>query len=206
MTEPIQPTKRAQPIQRRKCTARSSKTGLPCGNWPIPGSTVCRYHGGSAPRVKAAAARNTADQDTRHILGRLQHAPVTNPLEALSELAGEVLAWKNLLADRVADLTSTGYAGKVAEQVRADVVLFTAALDQARKILVDMSRLGIEERLIRITEEQSHLIVSVIDGALDAGDLTPIQRNAIRRELARRLRAVDAAQRVTTPAIEGSTV
>lgn len=44
----------------RKCRAHTS--GLhgmkrPCRNWAIKGGTVCPYHGGKAPQVKAAAQR-----------------------------------------------------------------------------------------------------------------------------------------------------
>ena len=41
----------------RKCTAKSSRTGLPCQKSPIKGGTVCRTHGGSAPQVKQAAEK-----------------------------------------------------------------------------------------------------------------------------------------------------
>jgi hypothetical protein len=42
---------------RTRCGATNKQTGEPCGNWAIKGGTVCRYHGGAAPQVKAAAAR-----------------------------------------------------------------------------------------------------------------------------------------------------
>ena len=38
-----------------KCAAHSSRTGQACQKWPIAGATVCRTHGGSAPRVKRKA-------------------------------------------------------------------------------------------------------------------------------------------------------
>jgi hypothetical protein len=36
---------------REFCTARSKRTGTPCKNAPLEGSTVCRLHGGLAPQV-----------------------------------------------------------------------------------------------------------------------------------------------------------
>lgn len=39
----------------RQCTATRKTTGARCGNSPILGGTVCRYHGGGAPQVKARA-------------------------------------------------------------------------------------------------------------------------------------------------------
>lgn len=35
----------------RRCTAHSSRTGLPCRKYPIAGATVCRAHGAGAPQV-----------------------------------------------------------------------------------------------------------------------------------------------------------
>lgn len=45
---------------RRRCTARARSTGERCGNRPIPGGTVCRFHGGGAPSVKRKAALRLA--------------------------------------------------------------------------------------------------------------------------------------------------
>jgi len=42
------------PISQR-CHARSKGTGRQCGRSAILGGTVCRYHGGAAPQVIAAA-------------------------------------------------------------------------------------------------------------------------------------------------------
>jgi len=39
------------------CTAKAKSTGKRCRNPTVPGATVCRIHGGSAPQVRAAAAR-----------------------------------------------------------------------------------------------------------------------------------------------------
>jgi hypothetical protein len=39
---------------RPRCTA-TARSGDRCGRAPIPGGTVCHYHGGAAPQTKAAA-------------------------------------------------------------------------------------------------------------------------------------------------------
>lgn len=46
---------------RRRCTAKSARTGQPCKKYAILGGTVCDTHGGSAPQVKRAAAERLAD-------------------------------------------------------------------------------------------------------------------------------------------------
>jgi hypothetical protein len=54
-TEPDQPRRRrAKRPPAVLCTAKK-RNGEPCGNPPIPGGTVCRYHGGAAKHVRAAA-------------------------------------------------------------------------------------------------------------------------------------------------------
>lgn len=40
----------------QQCKAQSKSMGRQCGNPAIPGSTVCRVHGGSAPQVRRKAA------------------------------------------------------------------------------------------------------------------------------------------------------
>ena len=46
---------------RRQCTARARSTGERCGNRPIPGGTVCRFHGGGAPAVRRRARLRLAE-------------------------------------------------------------------------------------------------------------------------------------------------
>jgi hypothetical protein len=43
-----------------QCVARSKSSGSRCSKTAIPGGTVCRYHGGAAPQVRAAAANRLA--------------------------------------------------------------------------------------------------------------------------------------------------
>jgi hypothetical protein len=38
-----------------RCTAKSKASGQRCKRAAIPGGTVCRFHGGAAPQVVAAA-------------------------------------------------------------------------------------------------------------------------------------------------------
>ena len=42
------------PGEPMRCKAHNRK-GMQCRRTPIPGGVVCRYHGGAAPQVKAAA-------------------------------------------------------------------------------------------------------------------------------------------------------
>jgi hypothetical protein len=51
----MNPTQSQDLTHSRKCTATNKKTGRQCGQWAIPGGTVCRYHGGNAPQVRRKA-------------------------------------------------------------------------------------------------------------------------------------------------------
>ena len=46
---------------RPQCTATSRTTGNRCGQRPIPGGFVCRYHGGKAPQVQRSARGRLAE-------------------------------------------------------------------------------------------------------------------------------------------------
>jgi hypothetical protein len=43
------------PPDKPRCTATSKQTGQRCAQRPIPGGTVCRFHGGAAPQVQRTA-------------------------------------------------------------------------------------------------------------------------------------------------------
>ncbi len=43
------------------CSAKAKSTKKRCRNPVVPGATVCRIHGGSAPQVRAAGARRILD-------------------------------------------------------------------------------------------------------------------------------------------------
>jgi hypothetical protein len=47
-------------VEKRRCTARSKTTGGQCRQSPIPGGTVCHYHGGGAPQVLRKAQERLA--------------------------------------------------------------------------------------------------------------------------------------------------
>lgn len=56
----------ADPMSGR-CTATSKAKGQRCGRSAIPGGTVCRYHGGAAPQVKAKALERLQAYQNRAI-------------------------------------------------------------------------------------------------------------------------------------------
>lgn len=134
------------------------------------GYGTCRLHGGNTRGSRTHALKQQASDELAK-LARLDVAPIDNPLTALSELAGQVVAWKNALADRVNQLTSIRYEGTGAgEQLRAEVALFERALDRCNTVLAGIARLNIDERLVAIRQQQADMISRAVVAALsDAG-------------------------------------
>ena len=53
-TDPLAPTPARD---RRKCSARSKRSGKPCERWSMVGQTVCAMHGGRSKQAMAKAAQ-----------------------------------------------------------------------------------------------------------------------------------------------------
>lgn len=75
---------------KRYCSARSSRTGKPCRMYPVPGTNVCKMHGGSAPQVKAKAKQRieyAADRMAKELLKMASddHMPAAVKLNAIRD-------------------------------------------------------------------------------------------------------------------------
>lgn len=177
-----------------QCTATSKRSGGRCKKPAMRGGTVCLAHGGGAGQVRHAAAVRVAETETLAALASMKIVPVDDPLTELAKLAGEVLAWRDLLRARVARLAAPGYTGAIGEQIRADVALYVAALERTEHVLVAIARCRIDERLARISERQADIVLTALDAGLQAADLDHRTRHVVRTTTARHLSLVkDAA-------------
>lgn len=59
---------------RVTCTARAKSTGERCGRAPIPGGTVCKFHGGGTAAARAAGRRRLEESFTRRQLAAWEAA------------------------------------------------------------------------------------------------------------------------------------
>lgn len=182
-----------------RCAARSSSTNAPCGNRPARGAKVCWKHGANAPQVKAKAAERVAqqefDDEMNRTLARLNVTPVDNPLTVLAELAGQAVAFKDALAERVNRLNDNiRYTdARGSEQLRSEIALWERALDRCERFCTSMARLRIDDRLAKVEEAQVELLLAALDAGLVAVDVEPGRRAEAKAAAARHLRSAEKA-------------
>lgn len=153
------------------------------------GEGPCRLHGGSTRTVSRGARDRLVEREAAATLARLDVAPVADPLTELAKLAGQVIAWRDVLAEQVNQLTSIRYeAAAGGEQLRSEVALFERAMDRCIMVLGTIGRLKIDERLIRIEQQRVDLVADALHGTLQDIGLDPDMRAQAVTGLVRRLR------------------
>lgn len=158
-----------RPLEPRSqtCTAHT-RGGDECRNFAIRGSNVCRMHGGSIGVVKRKAAgrveKAVADAKLARFLTENGYEPVDNPLEALRDLAGEIVAVKDWLRGQVTHLDHT--SNVQGEQISALMQLYSMFLDKAERSLTSIAKLNIDERLAMISQHQAQVMAQVMAEAI----------------------------------------
>jgi hypothetical protein len=151
-------------------------------------------HGGAAPQVRAAATRRTIEATARNLLDDHDTGPVTDPIEALACLVGEVLAWRDLLRDRVAELQTLASADLAGgKRTRATVELYERALDRAGRLLVAIGPLDLDARMVRVAEAQVELLFTALSRAMATAGVVGEPEARLRAALAAELRALSPA-------------
>jgi hypothetical protein len=90
---------------KAKCTAKSKQTGKRCGQYPVPGCKVCRFHGGKAPQVEKAAEVRAAKMQAHAAAERMVARagvdidPIEHLLESLHRAAALVEVWGSMVAE-----------------------------------------------------------------------------------------------------------
>lgn len=165
----------------RRCTAKSKRSGERCKRAAIVGGTVCNIHGGKAKQVKQKAEhRADVERATKAVVvyGLPREVdPHTALLEELHRTAGHV-AWLEEIVGAGKMTKSQSPTGKE-RAVRLDQRVFGGGdqpsvwvelLQRERKHLLDVAKtcisVGIEERRVRLAEQQGALLAQAIKGIL----------------------------------------
>lgn len=181
----------------------TNRQGGPCKNaagykTDHPGAGNCTFHGGSTRTGRISALNEQAER----LLHRMDAPPCSDPLEALQRLAGRALALEEVIGKLVNDLTEIRYEsggdsefgkGGGGEQLRAEVGVLERAMDRCGRLLVDIARLNIDERLARVTERQAEMMQAALTATLGEMGFEPAQQADARKRIARHLRSVPAA-------------
>lgn len=181
----------------RKCRGHSKRDGKHCGDWAADGAEVCRRHGAAAPQVKAAAARRQGQAKAAKALATYGLPVEVDPLDALlGELhrtAGHV-AWLGAL---IAELQHEhdNLRGSDLKQYSVEtgttrpsvwVELYQHERAHLAKVAKDCLAANIDERRVKLAEDQGRLVADVIRRIVTALGLDPTSepvREIVRREL-----------------------
>lgn len=178
MTTTLNPVEHSTALEPRELPRCGAKlvSGKPCRKYPVKGTNRCERHGGGAPQVRAKAREILLRARVNRELVNLGSDAVVDPLARYAELAGEIVAFKDLARRRVNELHSWEHEGAFDSlDVHAAVVVYERALDRAERILGRMSSLGLTADLLREalhleserpTREQVEVLANVLNRVL----------------------------------------
>lgn len=204
----MRPDAERHPIVRRKpddpgyrsCGAKKrngERCTRPCG-WGTdhPGFGQCKFHGGANVVGDRIAAREELERvnTVLRLSGLKRMAPADALMEELSRAAGAVAYFDAEVAKirLVDEIVEDGE-----ERLLSPVALGLIDLwNEQRRMFVQTAalaaRAGIEERAIRLQEEQAQAVVAALMAVLNTLDLTPDQISRAKVEMAAQLRALPA--------------
>lgn len=196
-----------------RCSANRKGDGQRCGQWAVPGGNVCRYHGGNARQVKAAGKRRREQEEARQVAALFGVPRDVEPGQALLDLvhwtAGEVEFWRGKVRDQASrDEASLTY-GVTKEEIGTDkgqphdvetreakphiyYVMLYSSQDRLTQYATAALRAGVEERRVRLAEQQGDLVALAIRRILGALGLTPEQEALVTVVVPRELRAISS--------------
>ncbi len=173
-----------------KCGAKK-RNGDPCGRprgWgtPHPGYGNCKNHGGCTPNGIKSAEKEAAGEAVA-IYGLPREVdPHSALIEELHRTAGHVAYLAQLIQDLDGDhglkQFQTGENGTI-ERASVWVDLYHEERKHFTNVAKTCIAVGIEERRVRVAEEQGQLMAQVVRGILAdlKVDLTPEVQTIVRR-------------------------
>lgn len=194
----------APPPDEKRCTGTNKESGERCRNGHGPGGKVCGMHGGNAKQNRVAASQRVAEQKVRALVATyglpLEITPERAILEEVHRTAGAV-AW---LEQKIRELDANQLIWGVTKEKdggddrgttfeavpHAFLKLYQAERAHLAKVCADAIRVGIEERQVKIAEQQGSMVAQAIKGILGDLHLTAEQRALVSTIVPQHLRAL----------------
>jgi hypothetical protein len=192
-------------------------TGLRRCRHGFPGDDSCRqyaYEGSEPPSCTAhgsypgsmsralATRRGYENRLAKHLTELLAEGgekllapdPIGDPLSELLDLAAELGAAKEMLRGAAAKLYADDKIryihSKAGEQLRMEITLYERALERFAKILIDISKLKIEDRLAGVREATAAMLERALDAALEDSGIGLEGKDKARESFRKHLKVV----------------
>ena len=190
-----------------KCHATGKKTGKPCNQWALPWQDVCRYHGGNTPQALAAADKRRRLYEATQAAEKLGTPIDTTPeqaiLDEISRAAGMV-AYYQAQVETIAETDTTrlvygvtkssdGPLGTTTTKEASTniwIQLWNQERDRLARVSLEAVKVGIEQRRVKLAEDQGALVAAVVRRVLDRLNLTAEQAALIPTIVPEELRAL----------------
>ena len=194
----------------RRCSAMAKSTGKQCTRRPIVGLAVCPMHGGATPSSRGKRQDFIDVTNLKEEVARLGGRRDIHPAEALLDLvywtAGEVDYWR----DRVRELQDDelvwgltqhregiGPEGPInvrTSEAKPNIVyaMLERASDRLASYAMAALKAGVDERRVRVAEQQGALVATVIRDILTDLGLSKAQEALVSEVVPRHLRALTA--------------
>lgn len=193
------------------CGAKN-KQAKPCGLSPLEGATRCGRHGGNSPQARRKAQERIQEQEAKNIMTKAVRTlglPIdVDPGKALLDEIAVTYGHVQWLREKVQSLDPEElvwgrekHEDGVGPQGVVDVTtekagpnvwysMYLTEREHLVKVTTAALRAGIEERRIKIAEDQGTLVATVLRRILDALNLTPEQAELVPVIVPRELRAL----------------
>lgn len=134
-----------------------------------PGVGTCKLHLGSTVNHRTAARRMLAEQGAAASLVEQGYEPIGDPVEELMDLAGRIRGFVEYFSGKVDQLgDDIRYrSGQDTEQLRSEMALLERFIGQLHRVLADLARLDLGERLVRLNEGRGAEIHRVLMAFVD---------------------------------------
>lgn len=152
-----------------------------------PGSGTCRHHGGMAFATAHKALRRIVLTNVARINevqeGQLIFA--SNPFDALNQALLDTHEFKDLISRMLHQMGEDGEAWRYkdkggAEQLDSRVALYERALDRTIRAATALAKLNIEERFVKLSEQQATSLMYIINEVFKRVGMTEDQREEAR--------------------------